>query len=128
MGEYAPRRNLDCFNMIIKNLLLTPKPIIVDEIDYLMFDSKSDIKTIIDELSEIEFTDCVLKDLYRNVNRFRQIVKILNKAENFAKSNGLNFVIVPPAITSKIPRTAIGANWSLSVSTSQTPNKYLNST
>ena len=58
----------------------------------------------------------------------RQIVKILNKAENFAKSNGLNFVIVPPATTSKIPRTAIGANWSLSVSTSQTPNKYLNST
>ena len=47
MGEYAPRRNLDCFNMIIKNLLLTPKPIIVDEIDYLMFDSKS-IETLRD--------------------------------------------------------------------------------
>lgn len=141
MGEYAPRRNLDCFNMVIKNLLLTPKPIIVDEIDYLMLDSKSietlrdihdktnvpiimvgmnsansklkkykhlydriseivkfetfsqaDIKTIIDELSEIEFTDCAMKYLYRTVNRFRQIVKILNKAENFAKSNGLNSV------------------------------------
>ena len=54
--------------------------------------SQADIKTIIDEISEIEFTDCAMKYLYKTVNRFRQIVKILNKAENFAKSNGLNSV------------------------------------
>lgn len=141
MGEYAPRRIFDCFNIIIKNLMMDPKPIIVDEIDYLMMDAKAvetirdihdrtgvpiilvgmdsansklkkykhlydriseivrfepfsrnDIKTIVGELAEIEFTDCAMQYLYKSVNRFRQLVKIINKAENFAKANGLNSV------------------------------------
>ena len=54
--------------------------------------SKNDIKTIIGELAEIEFTDCAMQYLYKSVNRFRQLVKIINKAENFAKANGLNSV------------------------------------
>ena len=42
--------------------------------------SKSDIKTIVKELSEIELTDCAIKYIYSNLNRFRQIVKVINKA------------------------------------------------
>ena len=141
MGEYVPHRTIDCFNTIIKNLLVRPKPIIFDEIDYLLqnvdaletirdihdktnvpiilvgmrscnaklkkykhlydriseivlFESFTcnDIKKIISELSEVEFTEHAINLLTKNANRFRQIVKIINKAEVFAKSNGLNSV------------------------------------
>ncbi len=54
--------------------------------------SKSDIKTIVKELSEIEMTDCAIKYIYSNLNRFRQIVKVINKAENIAKANGLSSI------------------------------------
>lgn len=54
--------------------------------------SKNDITTIIQELSEIPLTDCAMKYIYSNVNRFRQIVKIINKAEMLARSNGLNSI------------------------------------
>ena len=132
---------IDCFNTIIKNLLVRPKPIIFDEVDYLMnnvdaletirdihdktnvpiilvgmrscnaklkkykhlydriseivlFESFTcnDIKVIVSELSEVEFTEHAINLLTKNANRFRQIVKIINKAEVFAKSNGINSV------------------------------------
>ena len=51
--------------------------------------SKEDIKVIINELSEIKMSECAIKSIYSNTNRFRQIVKIINKAEQLAKSNGL---------------------------------------
>lgn len=54
--------------------------------------SKSDIKTIVKELSEIEMTDCTIKYIYSNLNRFRQIVKVINKAETIAKANGLSSI------------------------------------
>lgn len=54
--------------------------------------SKNDMVGIIKELSEIEMTECAIKCIYSNVNRFRQIVKIINKAENYAKANGLNSI------------------------------------
>ena len=54
--------------------------------------SKTDIKTIVKELSEIEMTDCAVKYIYSNLNRFRQIVKIINKSEIIAKANGLNSI------------------------------------
>ena len=54
--------------------------------------SKADIKTIIKELSEIEMTDCAIKYIYSNYNRFRQIVKVINKAETVAKANGLSSI------------------------------------
>lgn len=54
--------------------------------------TKTDMIGIVKELSEIEMTDCAIKCIYSNVNRFRQIVKIVNKAESFAKSNGLNSI------------------------------------
>ena len=54
--------------------------------------SKADIKTIVKELSEIELTDCAIKYIYSNLNRFRQIVKVINKAETIAKANGLSSI------------------------------------
>ena len=37
-------------------------------------------------------TECAIKYICANVNRFRQIVKIINKAECYAKANGLNSI------------------------------------
>ena len=54
--------------------------------------SKSDIAGIVKELSEIEMTECAIKCICTNVNRFRQIVTIINKAECYAKANGLNSI------------------------------------
>ena len=54
--------------------------------------SKADIKTIVQELSEVEMTDCAIRYIYTNLNRFRQIVKVINKAEIIAKANGLNSI------------------------------------
>lgn len=54
--------------------------------------SKSDIAGIVKELSEIEMTECAIKYICTNVNRFRQIVKIINKAECYANANGLNSI------------------------------------
>ena len=51
--------------------------------------SKQDISSIIDQLSEIPFTDCAKKLLYTRTNRFRQLVKTISKAEQVAKSNGI---------------------------------------
>ena len=136
-----PYYTSDCFNAVVRNLILNPKVLIVDEIDYLTIDSKAieilrdihdktnvpvilvgmtsansrlkkfsqlydriseivkfekfskaDIKTIVNELSEIEMTDCAIKYIYSNLNRFRQIVKTINKAEILAKANGLNSI------------------------------------
>ncbi len=50
---------------------------------------KQDINEIIDQLSEITFTDCAKKLLFSKTNRFRQIVKTITKAEQLAKANGI---------------------------------------
>lgn len=141
MSEIKPYAISDLFNEVIRNLILNPKVLIVDEIDYLTMESKaveilrdihdktnipvvlvgmtsansrlkrfshlydrlseivkferfskSDIKTIVKELSEIEITDCAIKYIYSNLNRFRQIVKVINKAETIAKANGLSSI------------------------------------
>lgn len=52
--------------------------------------SEQDVSKIIDELSEVEITDCAKKLIYSKTNRFRQLVKLINRAEQVAKSNGLN--------------------------------------
>ncbi len=54
--------------------------------------SKSDVYKIISELSEIEITDGAKDLMYSKTNRFRQIVKLINKAEQVAKSNGFNSI------------------------------------
>lgn len=142
MSEIKPYSISDSFDEVIRNLILTPRVLIVDEVDYLTMDknksieilrdihdktnvpvvlvgmtnahsrlkkfshhydrlseivkferfSKSDIKTIVKELSEIELTDCAIKYIYSNLNRFRQIVKVINKAETIAKANGLSSI------------------------------------
>ena len=133
MSEIKPYSISDSFDEVIRNLILTPRILIVDEVDYLTMEknksihflpnipvvlvgmtnahsrlkkfshlydrlseivkferfSKADIKTIVKELSEIELTDCAIKYIYSNLNRFRQIVKVINKAETIAKANGL---------------------------------------
>ena len=142
MSEIKPYSISDSFDEVIRNLILTPRILIVDEVDYLTTDknksieilrdihdktnipvvlvgmtnahsrlkkfshlydrlseivkferfSKADIKTIVKELSEIELTDCAIKYIYSNLNRFRQIVKVINKAETIAKANGLSSI------------------------------------
>lgn len=142
MSEIKPYSISDSFDEVIRNLIPTPRVLIVDEIDYLTMDknksieilrdihdktnvpvvlvgmtnahsrlkkfshlydrlseivkferfSKADIKTIVKELSEIELTDCAIKYIYSNLNRFRQIVKVINKAETIAKANGLSSI------------------------------------
>ena len=142
MSEIKPYSISDSFDEVIRNLILTPRILIVDEVDYLTMDknksieilrdihdktnipvvlvgmtnahsrlkkfshlydrlseivkferfSKADIKTILKELSEIELTDCAIKYIYSNLNRFRQIVKVINKAETIAKANGLSSI------------------------------------
>ena len=142
MSEIKPYSISDSFDEVIRNLILTPRILIVDEVDYLTMDknksieilrdihdkanipvvlvgmtnahsrlkkfshlydrlseivkferfSKADIKTIVKELSEIELTDCAIKYIYSNLNRFRQIVKVINKAETIAKANGLSSI------------------------------------
>jgi len=54
--------------------------------------SKKEISKIVDELSEIEMTDCAKNLIYSKTKRFRQIVKLINKAEQVAKSNGINSI------------------------------------
>ena len=142
MSEIKPYTVSDSFDEVIKNLILKPRVLIVDEVDYLTMEkvksieilrdihdktnvpvvlvgmtsansrlkkfshlydrlseivkferfSKVDIMTIIKELSEIEMTDCAIKYIYSNYNRFRQIVKVINKAETVAKANGLSSI------------------------------------
>ena len=142
MSEIKPYSISDSFDEVIRNLVLTPRVLIVDEVDYLTMEknksieilrdihdktnvpvvlvgmtsahsrlkkfshlydrlseivkferfSKTDIKTIVKELSEIEMTDCAIKYIYSNLNRFRQIVKVINKAETIAKANGLSSI------------------------------------
>ena len=139
--------------MVIRNLIVHPQVLIIDEIDYLTVDSravetlrdihdktnvpiilvgmtsansrlkkfnhlydrlseivkfekfsKADIKTIVQELSEIEMTECAIRYMYSNLNRFRQIVKVINKAEMLAKANGLNSIdeiLIKEAITNE---------------------------
>ncbi len=141
MGEIYGYKISDCFKLVVRNLLVNPQIIIIDEVDYLTVDSravetlrdihdktnvpivlvgminaksrlkkfnhlydrlseivkfekfsKNDIKTIVQELSEVEMTECAIRYIYTNLNRFRQIVKVINKAEIIAKANGLNSI------------------------------------
>ena len=37
-------------------------------------------------------TDCAKRLIFTKTNRFRQIVKLINKAEQIAKANGINSI------------------------------------
>lgn len=59
--------------------------------EILHFESFSleDVNSLINELSEIKFSSEAISYIYQNGNRFRQIVKLINKAETIAKANDL---------------------------------------
>ncbi|MDD3014337.1 MAG: AAA family ATPase [Candidatus Gastranaerophilales bacterium] len=54
--------------------------------------TQNDIKTIIEQISEVEITECGIRYIFSHTNRFRQIVKLINKAENIAQANGLSII------------------------------------
>lgn len=53
---------------------------------------KNDIKQIIEQLSEVEFTDDAMEHLASKANQFRQIVKLLDKIEKLSKTNGIKLL------------------------------------
>jgi len=53
---------------------------------------KTDIKQIIEQLSEVEFTDDAMEHLASKTNQFRQIVKLLDKIEKLSKTNGIKLL------------------------------------
>ena len=53
---------------------------------------KKDVKEIITQLSEVEMTECAISFIYAKSNRFRQIVRLINKAEQIAQANDLSTV------------------------------------
>jgi len=72
------------------NIKLSRYPHLMDRIykkyEFQKFNS-DDIKTILNELTEIPFTDDGLEYLSTRENQFRQIVKLLNQIEKKAKIN-----------------------------------------
>lgn len=48
-----------------------------------------DIETIINHLCEIDLTDCAVRVIFNKSNRFRQIVRLISRAEYLAEANGL---------------------------------------
>ena len=64
----------------------------ISEIQKFEIFTKTEIAQIINELSEIEMTDCAKNFIYSKTKRFRQIVKLINKAEQVAKANGLSSI------------------------------------
>lgn len=40
-------------------------------------------------MCEIELTECALRFIYNQSNRFRQIVRLISNAESIAEANGL---------------------------------------
>ena len=59
---------------------------IVEIYRFIPFDFE-DVKTIINTLSDVPFEDSAIEIVYQKSNRFRQIVKIILKFENLAKTN-----------------------------------------
>ncbi|MDD3012587.1 MAG: AAA family ATPase [Candidatus Gastranaerophilales bacterium] len=53
---------------------------------------KEDIKDIVNQLSEVKMTECAIDYIYNNTSRFRQIVKLINKAEQIASANEINMI------------------------------------
>jgi DNA transposition AAA+ family ATPase len=54
--------------------------------------TQGDIQGIVEQICEVEMTECATSYIYNKTNRFRQIVKLINKAENISKGNGLSVI------------------------------------
>ncbi len=53
-----------------------------------------DVNSLINDLSEVKFSPEAIQYIYQNGNRFRQIVKIINKAETFATANDITGITI----------------------------------
>ena len=53
---------------------------------------ENDIRLILNELSDIKFTDDSIEYLIRRENQFRQIIKLINKIENLARTNQIEII------------------------------------
>ncbi len=64
--------------------------------EVLHFDifSFEDVNSLINDLSEVKFSTDAIQYVYQNGNRFRQIVKIINKAENYATANDISEITI----------------------------------
>ena len=91
MTEIKPYYTSDCFNAVVRNLILNPKVLIVDEIDYLTIDSKA-IETLRDIhdktnvpviLVGITSANSRLKKFSHLYDRISEIVKF----EKFSKAD-----------------------------------------
>jgi len=51
--------------------------------------NQEDIKEIVKQLSEVEFTDDAIEHLASKTNQFRETVKLLDKIEKLSKTNGI---------------------------------------
>lgn len=56
--------------------------------------SFEDVNSLITDLSEIKFSPDAIQYVYQNGNRFRQIVKIINKAENYVTANDVSEISI----------------------------------
>lgn len=52
--------------------------------------NEKDVRDILAQLCEVKITDDGIKYIYSQTSRFRQIVKMTNKAEQLAKANNLS--------------------------------------
>lgn len=52
----------------------------------------TDVKQIVNELSEVEINDKAIKLIHAKATRFRQIVQIIDKFEQVAQANGLTLI------------------------------------
>lgn len=137
LGEAPKILVADLFEQAVAKLVENPRMLIVDEIDYLINNTRAietirdlhdetgipillvgmgvvdkklsrykhlfdriieiykfvsfdfeDVKIIVNTLSEIPFEDSAIEVIYQKSNRFRQIVKLILRFENLAKTNG----------------------------------------
>lgn len=54
--------------------------------------TQEDVKAIVNQLCEVELTECAVSFIYNQTNRFRQIVKMINKIESLALSNQISLI------------------------------------
>jgi len=136
LGEIPQRRTSELFEQAVIKLMEKPKMLIIDEIDYLINNTKTietirdlhdrtgipvllagmgavdkklsrykhffdriigicefkpfdfeDVTKIINTLSEIPFEETAIEVVYKYANRFRQLVNLIQKFEDLAKTN-----------------------------------------
>ncbi len=51
-----------------------------------------DVKNIVKTICEVEVSDDAIDFIFKQTNRFRQLIKIINKIENIAEANGCKMI------------------------------------